>query len=144
MKKLKFFLFSLGVLSVASLFSQTAFPNDITYVSSTLWTQAKDVQVEGNYAYCAFLNGLLIEYVSDPAHPVFVSKLYFDGGGERVFVKDHYVYLADWSAGLIIIDVSNPANPESIGSYNTPSYARDVFVKDTLAYVADCIDRRHG
>jgi hypothetical protein len=92
MKKLKSFLVLMGVLSAVILFFQPAFSNNVTYVSSILWTQVKDVQVEGNYAYCAFLNGLMIEDVSEPAHPSFVSKLYFEGGGERVFVKDHYVY----------------------------------------------------
>jgi hypothetical protein len=98
------------------------FANDVNYVSSTLWTEFYDVQAVGDYAYCAFANGLVVVNVSNPANPSFVSQLYFTGGGDGkgLFVKDSYVYLADGDSGLKIIDVNDPANPNLVGSYDTP------------------------
>ena len=138
MKKLKCFLILVGVLSATLLLSSTTFANDVNYVTSILWTQVNDVQTVGDYAYCAFRNGLVVLDVSDPANPSFVSKLYLQGeGGEGIFVRNNYVYLADGYAGLVIIDVTDPTRPDSVGSYNTRYYAYDVYVQDTLAYVAD-------
>jgi len=111
--------------------------SNATYVTSILWTNVQNVQVVGHYAYCVFGNGLVILDVSDLANPSFVSRVYLQGGGEGIFVKENYVYLADGDAGLVIIDVSDPAHPESVGSYNTSGYAYGVFVQDTLAYVGD-------
>jgi hypothetical protein len=33
---------------------------DIEYVSSILWSGVVDVELDSNYAYCAFVNGLVI------------------------------------------------------------------------------------
>lgn len=111
--------------------------SNVTYVSSILWTGVNDVQVVGDYAYCAFVNGFVILDVSDPTNPVFLSKVYLQGAGNGIFVQNNYVYLADGDAGLVIIDVDDPAHPDSVGGYNTPGSACGVFVQDSLAYVAD-------
>ena len=71
------------------------FANGITYLSSILWTDAEDVQVVGDYAYCAFRNGLIIFNISDPANPSFVSRFYLGGEGRGIFVKDGFVYLGE-------------------------------------------------
>ncbi len=136
MKKLKCFLVLVAVMCGMVLLFQPAVANDITYVSSILWTDAEDVQVVGDYAYCAFRNGLLIFDVSDPANPSFVSRFYLSGEGRGIFVKNSYVYLADSHEGLVIFDVSNPASPDSVGNYVSSGGVGDVFVRDSLAYVA--------
>ena len=33
---------------------------EFNYEGSTLWSKVKDVEVVGNYAYCAYQNGLLV------------------------------------------------------------------------------------
>ncbi len=111
--------------------------SNVEYVSSTLWTGARDVCVVDDYAYCAFVNGLVILDLSDPDHPRLVSRVYLQSEGWGIFVKDDYAYVAHGCAGLVIIDVSDPANPDSVGGYDTPGFANDVFVSDTLAFVAD-------
>ena len=90
MKKTKSFLVSaLAFVFLFLLFPPAFAANDITYVSSILWTEVKDVQIVGNYAYCAFANGLVILDISDPATPTFVSKLYFKEAAEGLFAKDN-------------------------------------------------------
>ncbi|MGD2294371.1 MAG: hypothetical protein PVF22_00870, partial [Candidatus Aminicenantes bacterium] len=39
--------------------------SDMEYVSSMLWSKAFDVKIDGDLAYCAFLNGLVVLDVSD-------------------------------------------------------------------------------
>jgi hypothetical protein len=46
----------------------------IEYVNSTLWSGLHDAKVVGNYAYCAFPNGLAMLNVSNPTSPSFVSR----------------------------------------------------------------------
>jgi len=119
MKKAKVLLASVFALVVLFFILQLVSANNITYLSSTLWTDAEDVQVVGDYAYCAFRNGLLIFDVSDPANPSFAGKFYLVGRGGGIYVKDSYAYLADRSVGLVIFDVSDPGNPDSVNSYST-------------------------
>ena len=126
-----------SVFLVFLIGSVCVFADGLTYVSSTLWTQLNDVQVEGRYAYCAFANGLAILDVADSTKPSLVSELYFAGTGEGIFVKDNYAYLADGNIRFRIIDVSDPAHPESVSTYDTPGYTYDIVVRDSLAYVAD-------
>jgi hypothetical protein len=109
----------------------------ITYSTSILWSEINNIFVEGNYAYCAFVNGLGIIDVSDSTNPVLVSSLYFPSRGEGIFVQGDLAYLADGYWGLQIIDVSDPLHPISRGHYDTPGYSWDVFVKDNYAYLAD-------
>ncbi len=109
----------------------------ITYTSSILWSEISNVFVEGDYAYCAFVNGLGIIDVLDSTNPVLVSSLFFPGRGEGIFVKSGFAYLADGHWGLQIIDISNPLNPTPRGHYDTPGHSWDVFVKGDYAYVAD-------
>ena len=60
-------IFALLAIIVFLGSSPVLFSEDIEleYVSSILWTQLHDVEIEGDYAYCAFLNGLMILDVSN-------------------------------------------------------------------------------
>jgi len=84
---------------------------NVEYISSTLWTGIVDVDVVGEYAYCAFWNGLGIVDVSDPSQPILVSKLYLHGRAWGIDVDGVYAYLADDWAGLQVIAISSPENP---------------------------------
>ncbi len=129
-----FFSFFLLILSPILAF---AADEDITYISSSLWTGAKDVVIDNNYAYAAFINGLVVFDITIPETPVFISKIYFPGSGEALYKQDSLIYLADGDNGVIIIDVTNPVNPSFIQQIMLSEYIWDVFVNDSLAYIAD-------
>jgi len=118
---------------------KTALDIDLTYVNSILWTQVRDVKVSGNYAYCAFTNGIVILDITNKSSPVFVSRLYLEGGGtaSALSIDNNYAYIACGTSGLQIINVSNPALPVLAGSYDTPDWAYGVAVSGGYAYVAD-------
>ena len=121
----------------------SAYSQNIEYLGSTLWSGVCDVKIQGQYAYCAFFNGLMILDVSDSTSPSFVGQYYIWGDwdefrrreGQKLAISGNYVYFAADYEGLNIIDVSDPSNPILASQYLTPSYATDVFVDDTLAYV---------
>jgi len=108
----------------------------IEYIDSLLWSKAYDIALDGDFAYCAFLNGLLILDISDPHDPVFVSRLYL-GGGNAITLVDDLVYVAAGAEGLAVIDVSDVRRPREIGRFPTSGEARDIAVIDgTRAIIA--------
>ncbi|MBI4325006.1 MAG: hypothetical protein HY674_07045 [Chloroflexi bacterium] len=103
---------------------------------------ARDVAVQGQYAYVAAgEGGLIIVDVSDPTHLIAVGG--FDRGDsdyhffKGIAVSGDYAYAADGALGLQVIDVSNPANPRRVSSYDTSGDAWHVALLGNYAYVAD-------
>jgi hypothetical protein len=140
MKTIRLAAFLVIILFVSSI----SYSQNITYLGSTLWSGVNDVKIQGNYAYCAFFNGLVILNITNPINPTFVSQLYIGGNdgdydrraGQKLFVSGNYVYFTADYTGLSIIDVSDPSNPTLVCRYNTPSYASDVAVQGNYAFVA--------
>ena len=83
---------------------------ELEYVSSILWTQLHDVEIEGDYAYCAFLNGLMILDISNKRKPIQVSQLFL-GGGFGLALKNNLAFVAAGKEGLKVVDVSDPSAP---------------------------------
>lgn len=134
--RLKLNIFSLALLLASMLVTVPTFGQNVEYVSSTLWSSVVDVTVAGEYAYCAFTDGLAVFDISGE-EPVPISQFYCSGGGRSVFISGALAYLADGDAGLQIIDISDPINPICAGFFDTPDFARDVFVDANMAFIAD-------
>ena len=110
---------------------------ELEYLTSAYWAQAYGVKLVGQYAYCAYVNGLVILDVSKPHSPTLVSRVYCEGDGRDVDVWGQYAFLADDLSGLQVIDVSDPCHPSIVARYETPGHAQSVTVVDGYAYVAD-------
>jgi len=133
MKRLLLILAGLTVLCT----HQIVYAQNVDYVSSALWSEVNDLEVSGNYAYCAFFNGLVVLDITDPAAPVLFEQEFLPGRGYGIDVDGNYAYIADGVSGLQIVDISDPANPEFVGECQTPGEARDIFVTGGYAYIAD-------
>jgi hypothetical protein len=95
----------------------------------------KDIFVQGNYAYCAAVEGGLdIVDITNPAQPVLLGNCNTTGYANGVYVSDKYAYLEEDSEGLQIIDVSNPMTPIWLGNYNHLWGIHDVVVNGNYAY----------
>ncbi|MCP4566912.1 MAG: hypothetical protein GY841_04960 [FCB group bacterium] len=135
MKRSITFLLMISVFII--LTATVAIGAGIEYRGSASWSGFKDVEVEGNYAYCAMVNGLLILDISDPAAPDSVGTLYIQGSPESIVKSGNYLYIASTWQGLTIVDIATPATPAIIATHDTPGTALQVFLKDSLVYVAD-------
>lgn len=111
--------------------------SNVSYVSSLFWGNCRDVKVQGNYAYCALANGIVVLDISDPSNPVVVSQLHILTFAGKIHLNGSYLYLAASGQGLHIIDVNDPGNPYLAATYDTPGSAVDVVVSGNFAYVAD-------
>jgi len=102
------------------------------------------VEVSGNYAYSAGLNGLHIIDISNPASPFWVGRYPGDytywAYHQYTFVLAPYAYVTLPFNGyphatILIIDISDPTDPTLAGSYN-PIEATDIYVSGDYAYAA--------
>jgi hypothetical protein len=101
---------------------------------------ARDVFVEGNYAFVADNEaGLQIIDITDPANPDSVGNYTYTtaDSARGVFVSGNTAYVAYGGSGLVIVNVAQKNAPSLISSYNTPGFAQDVVVDASYAYVAD-------
>ncbi len=121
----------------------------VAYTGSAIWSWNQDVEVVGNYAYCASYYGLMILNIANPANPTIVSQLYFPGwsvyhpvlgGSERdIDVAGNYAYMTSPCEGLKIIDISDPNDPILAGYYDDPDSCEtywDMVVSGGYVYAA--------
>ncbi len=81
------------------------------YVGSGFWRLFSDIEVSGNYAYCAASFGLLVLDISNPSVPVLAAM--DDSAGVRAYsleLAGSRAFLGTYS-GLYIYDISAPTSP---------------------------------
>jgi len=106
------------------------------YTGSALWAGPVDIEVQGNYAYTAYWDGMRVFDMTDINTPTPIGEVYIQGTVEAIKVAGNFAYLAGGDAGLVIVDISNGANPILSGSYKTAEAAKDIFIDGSYAYVA--------
>jgi len=126
----------LALLLTCPISADLSEASNLEYVSSILWTKAYDAKIDGDHAYCAFLNGLVILDISNKLKPVFISRLFL-GGGFGIDLKHNFAFIAAGKKGLKIVDISNVNAPSLIGFFDTQGEAKEIAVKGDHAYVAD-------
>ncbi len=98
---------------------------------------ARDVVVQGEFAYVAGKNGLTIVDVSDKENPISVGRYDEIGYAWRVTVKGNFAYISYHSRGLVIVDISDNTNPRHAGNFTTFDITGAVEIKDNNLFVAD-------
>ncbi|MFQ5529286.1 MAG: LVIVD repeat-containing protein [Gemmatimonadota bacterium] len=86
------------------------------------------------------LNGITLLDLSDPGHPVPITR-HTDGLGEGVhnvwFEGNHLYVVGDGSTGLHVLDVSDPQEPGLVFVREPEtSFLHDVYVRDNLVFLA--------
>jgi len=72
--------------------------------------------------------------VSDPSHPIEVSRLHILGYDRKIRIFGNYAYVVGYR-GLDVIDISDPNNLRVIGTA-TKSYLTDIDLKGNYGYVS--------
>jgi hypothetical protein len=133
--KIFIFVALLIVLIAASLSAQ-----QIEYVGSTLWSGINDVKVVGDYAYCAFYNGLAILEVAGDSIISLVNELYLGGGSYGIDITGNFAYVADGTSGLQVINIADPYNPILVGNCIINGNCRGIQISNHTAYIADALN----
>ncbi|UCC80298.1 MAG: hypothetical protein JSW64_02755 [Candidatus Zixiibacteriota bacterium] len=127
---------------LAAFMSQNILALEINYEGSALWNNIYDLDVEEQYAYCLFLNGLGIIDVSDPTSPVWIGQYYISNDyyywrqkvTGRISVSGGYAFIASDTVGLVILNVQDPHNPTLASTILDQAW--HVHVDGNYAYVA--------
>lgn len=126
-------------LSETVNFSADLVDSNLEYVSSALWSGVKDVRVIDGYAYCSFVNGLVVVDVSDSTNPSFVNKLHLPDADFSFHHMDidpsgDYIYLPT-GLGLYIINITDKETPHVTSNYQSGKYCNAVCVQDSFAFL---------
>ncbi len=102
------YIISTGAMSIVSVTEDGI----ATTVSTHSAPSARDVAVQGDYAYVAGSSLFTVD-VSDPASPVTVDT--DAANGDRVVTYGDRLYVASGNDGVEAFDISNPSAPVSLG-----------------------------
>jgi hypothetical protein len=113
------------------------------------WCYVQALDVDGNYLYVLDYGpfededtkGVYIFDITDPANPVFISRLpEYTGKAYDINASGGYAYLSDSQAGFNVIDATDPTNASEIAYLPLGDAANAVDVFGNYAFVANYIN----
>ena len=117
--------------------SEFSTAQNIEYLGSALWSGVNDIDVVGDYAYCAFMNGLVVLDISEPTNPEPVSHLFLEHWAGDIKVTGDIAFICAGNSGILTLDITEPDDPRVIGGYDTPGFAQRIGLSGNYAFVAD-------
>jgi len=95
-----------------------------------------DILIDGSTAWLAAnYAGFVALDISDPTHPVQISKVDTPGYAKNLAISGSYLWVADYLFGLRGYNISTPSNPQEIAFIPTLSKSRDIVISGNYAYV---------
>ena len=88
-----------------------------------------EMAVDGGFAYCTAMSGLVIVNIADQNNPKLAKAVDLNGPVSDVVVADGYAFLAAGPRGVLVLDVSDTGAPHQIGCYK----ARKGFAASQIA-----------
>ncbi len=105
-------------------------------LSSTLWSDLRDIRFQGSNAYCLFFDGLTILDLSNINSPSQAGQIELPQDGRKVTVWGNHAYVTSSDSLLHIIDISSVSNPLLMGSFKMPDVFTDLEAKDNCIYAS--------
>jgi hypothetical protein len=100
---------------------------------------ARNVAVEGNYAFVIDDSGLQVIDISNPLLPSLVDRAELPpfADANDLAIAGGFAYLAGMHRGLQVVDVSAPQSPRLVGAAETHGIAWGIALLGSHAYLAD-------
>jgi len=73
--------------------------------------------------------------ITDLENPSEIGFFTSTGTTRRIYIRDHYAFLANYGGGLRIFDISNPRQSSESGYFKTSSAANDLALDSQFIYV---------
>ena len=99
---------------------------------------ARDVTIDGNFAYVADGSGLQVIDINNPQAPVVIGSLDTPKSARRVTIAGNFVYMLANHKGrgdLQVIDISHPQTPVLVDSLELGGYLNNITLSGNFAYV---------
>lgn len=97
---------------------------------------ALDICLEGDVAFVANGDGLLVLDLSDPEAPTAIAELPLENGARSIAVDGHHAYIASEGPDLHVVDIAEPSKPVIVGGFLAADDILDVDVSGHLAMMA--------
>lgn len=108
----------------------------IVKLSSTLWSDLRDVEFAAAKAYSLFFDGLAVVDLSNVNFPSQVGQVDLPGEGLKVDVSGSRAYVVSGDSTIHVIDVSSADEPFLAGSLRLPDLPTGIAAGGNCAYVS--------
>jgi hypothetical protein len=110
--------------------------SDIVKLSSTLWSDLRDVKFVGTKAYALFFDGLAVVDLANVNFPSQIGQVDLPGEGLKLDVSGDRACVAAADSSIHIVNISPASQPVLVNSFGLPDLANDVAVAEVCAYVS--------
>ena len=114
----------------------SASDSNIIKLSSTLWSDLRDIKFQQSKAFCLFFDGLTIVDLSDINSPSPIGQVELSKNGHKVDVSGIYAYVITKDSSMYLVDISSVNQPIIINSFKTIDVPMDIKVRDNCAFLA--------
>jgi hypothetical protein len=108
---------------------------EIVKLSSTLWSDLRDIDFAQSKAYCVFFDGLTVTDISDINLPWQIGQIELPSDGLKLEVNGNEALVISKDSSLYIIDISIDSQPQLINSFKLPELPSDVKASGNCAFV---------
>ena len=109
---------------------------EIIKLSSTLWSDLRDIKFRQSKAYCLFYDGLTVTELANVNSPSQMGQVELPKDGLKVDLWGNYAYAVSAESLMHVMDISSLSQPSLINSFKTSDLPRDIKVGNNCAYVA--------
>jgi hypothetical protein len=121
-------------------------PTNPTYLGGLNKGGYKDIQVIGEIAYMAGVNGFTTVNISDPTNPIilgsttmyYISGYYISGStiSESFAIRGDFAFVATRVQGLFVFNISNVSNFSLVAHFEMPDqWLYDIWIEGSYAFV---------
>ncbi|NHJ85709.1 MAG: hypothetical protein FK734_09625 [Asgard group archaeon] len=100
-----------------------------------LGTSIYDIELKGNYIYCATSNGLLVLSIATVTNPVVTGQLAL-GRARAIEIVGSTAYLGIDGVGFVSVNIANPASPSLLKSLATAGLVTEIAIQSNYAYIS--------
>jgi|GEM_PF-1691548 len=108
----------------------------IVKLSSTLWSDLRDLKFDGRQAYALFFDGLAVIDLANVNFPAQIGQTELTGEGLKVDVSGDYAYAVTGDSALHVIDVSSANTPFLESSLGLPDLPTGIAAEGNCVYVS--------
>jgi hypothetical protein len=94
------------------------------------------ILLQGDYAYAAFDETLLVLDISERINPKLIGKVELPNSITDITIVNDYAYITSRNSGLIVVSLSDLNNPTEVSHYDPDSSLWHTTIADNYAYLA--------
>jgi hypothetical protein len=107
---------------------------EMVKLSSSLWSDLRDMDFQGSNAYCLFFDGLAVLDLSNINSPSQVGQIELSDPGLKLATTSNYAYVASEDTSLYVLDIGDVACPQLTDGFKLPDLFTGIEARDNCVY----------